>query len=65
MLNAIITRSPNHANAHFTLGSLYERQGKTSEALREFEKVRELDPKNDEAIRKVQGFVPPPPPAQE
>lgn len=57
ILSAIITRNPNYANAHFTLGSLYERQGKTSEAIREFEKVRELNPKNSEIEQKLEGLV--------
>lgn len=61
ILAAIISRNADHANAHFTLGTLYERQGKTGEALREFEKVRELNPNNEEVRRKLEGLIAPPP----
>ncbi|MDO8505845.1 MAG: tetratricopeptide repeat protein [bacterium] len=59
ILLAIIARNSDYSNAHFTLGSLYERQGKSNEALKEFEKVRELNPQNEEIRKKVEGLTAP------
>ncbi len=61
LLTQIIAQNADHANAHFTLGLLYERQGKTAEALSEFRKVQELNPGNVEVEKKIQGLVGVPP----
>ncbi|MBI4135720.1 tetratricopeptide repeat protein [Candidatus Uhrbacteria bacterium] len=54
LLTQIVAQNSDHANALFTLGLLYERQGKVGEALRQFRKVQELNPGNEEVLKKIQ-----------
>lgn len=55
ILNALIARNPDYANARFILGTLYEKQGKAADALREFRKVEELNPDNADVKAKIKG----------
>ncbi|HTL39675.1 MAG TPA: tetratricopeptide repeat protein [Methylomirabilota bacterium] len=38
----VIALSPNHANAHYSLGLIYQQKGDTAGALTEFEKAEEI-----------------------
>ena len=44
---------PQHSNAHYGLGVVYQSQGMISEALKEFETVAEFNPGNEEVERKI------------
>lgn len=54
LLTQIIAQNSDHANARFSLGLLYERQGKIGEALGQFRKVQELNPENEGVLKKIQ-----------
>lgn len=56
ILKQILALNPDHANALFTLGSLYERQGKIGDAIKQFEHVLELDSDNDVVKRKMEAL---------
>ncbi len=52
-----VEQSPNYSNALYSLGLLYEDRGERSEAVAYFQKVRELNPDNDDVRRKIQQLV--------
>ncbi|MBI2552795.1 tetratricopeptide repeat protein [Candidatus Uhrbacteria bacterium] len=54
ILNALLARNPDYANARFIRGTLYEKQGKSAEAVADFRKVEELNPGNAEVKAKIQ-----------
>ena len=56
ILNALLARNPDYANARFIRGTLYEKQGKIAEALADFRKVEELNPDNAEVKAKIRGL---------
>ncbi|MCD6500642.1 tetratricopeptide repeat protein [bacterium] len=45
---------PSHSNSHYSLGLTYEKKGEKEKALREFEKVLELNPGNEDVMRKIE-----------
>ena len=45
--------APDHSNARYSLGVAYVAQGKNSLALEEFKKVLELNPGNEDVIKKI------------
>jgi len=56
MLGEVIKLSPNYSNARYFLGLIHDRNGKTKEALAEFEKIAELNPDNAEVARIVEAL---------
>ena len=50
---------PDYSNALYSLGLLYERMGKSQEALSYFRKVQELNPNNPDIGRKVHQLLAP------
>lgn len=56
---AAVAQNPNHANALFSLGLLYERQGKDTEALGYYRRVQRLDPDNSDVRRKIESLFAP------
>jgi DnaJ-domain-containing protein 1 len=53
MLNKVIERDNDYAQAIYYRGELYKRQGDTDAAIKDFRKVMSLDPKNIDAQREV------------
>jgi cytochrome c-type biogenesis protein CcmH/NrfG len=53
MLDNVIERDNDYAQAIYYRGELYKRQGDTDAALKDFRKVMSLDPKNIDAQREV------------
>jgi DNA-binding winged helix-turn-helix (wHTH) protein/tetratricopeptide (TPR) repeat protein len=49
MLQKQLERRPGSASAHVLLGSVYEQQGRNTEALAEFQKARQLSPQEPSA----------------
>jgi len=49
----VIILTPNHSNAHYSLGVAYAVQGKKILAIEEFEKVLELNPNNQDVQKKI------------
>jgi tetratricopeptide (TPR) repeat protein len=45
-----IKLDPSEPDAHYQLGRLYQAEGKTADAKRELDKVRELHEKKDEGL---------------
>ena len=45
---AVVTLVPTHANAHYSLGLLYQQRGDNDKALEEFEKTREITGPNED-----------------
>ncbi len=45
VLNAALRANPNDASAHFLLGSLYMAGGRTTDALNEWQRARQLNPR--------------------
>ncbi len=54
-----IQQNPNHANALYSLGLLYERQGKRSEAMDYFRRVQRLNPQNEDVRKKIDSLQAP------
>ncbi|MBU1179332.1 tetratricopeptide repeat protein [Patescibacteria group bacterium] len=52
-----IQLNPNYADALWSLGVLYERQGKTSNALQLYRAVETLNPGNQEVKKKIQRLI--------
>jgi len=48
-----VEKQPNHSNALFGLGMLYEKLGKKSKALDYYTEVRRLNPENQEILSKI------------
>ncbi|PIR66778.1 MAG: hypothetical protein COU51_02070, partial [Parcubacteria group bacterium CG10_big_fil_rev_8_21_14_0_10_36_14] len=51
------TLNENYADALWSLGVLYERQGKTSQALQLYRKVETLNPGNENVKQKIQRLI--------
>lgn len=49
--------TPNHSNTLYSLGLLYERKGDKSKAVSYYQKVRELNPANDDVKKKIQSLL--------
>ena len=49
-----LTIFPNHSNSLYSLGLALERKGEKTNALEVFEKVLELNPGNEDVIRKIE-----------
>ena len=49
MLQQIATEYPYDSATHVTLGRLFEKAGKTKEAIRQYQATLETDPANAEA----------------
>lgn len=47
---------PNHSNAHYGLGLVYENMGMEKLALAEFKKVFDLNPERDDIMEKIRKF---------
>ncbi len=62
----LVKIQPKHANAHFALGLLYEKQGQREKALAEYEKTREITGPNVDLERRINSLKdnlkPPPEP---
>lgn len=54
---AIVQRQPQHSNALYSLGLLYEGQGDKNAALQYYMKVRDLNPSNKEVVNKISSLV--------
>jgi tetratricopeptide (TPR) repeat protein len=48
-----LERDPDFKKVHLELGLLYKKTGRHEEALREFQRVKELDPRDPEALYQV------------
>ena len=57
LLEAAIAREPNRADHHLYLGSAYAALGRTSEAIRRFERAIELDPGREDAYRNLAALL--------
>lgn len=53
MLKTVIEINPNHAEAHFGLGSIYFRQNMFDDAVKEFTKVTRIKPEYVEAYQRL------------
>ncbi len=51
--------NPNHANALFSLGLVYERLDRPGDALRYYRKVQQLNPQNQDVRRKIESLQAP------
>lgn len=47
---------PNHSNTLYSLGLLHEREGETTEARQYFSRVKDLNPENEDIIKKIQSL---------
>lgn len=54
ILNVIISISPNISDAHYILGLIYNDQERYGDALMEFDTVLELNPGNDDVMKKIE-----------
>jgi Tfp pilus assembly protein PilF len=52
-LKMSVERDPDFKKAHLELGLIYKKSGRRDQALQEFERVKELDPKDHEALYQV------------
>jgi len=70
-----VSLNENYSNARYFLGLVYDREGKKSEAISQFEKVANLNPDNEE-VKKIldnlkagkpalEGITPAQPPIEE
>lgn len=55
---ATLQLNPNYSNSLFSLGLLYERQGKRSEALDYYRRVQRLNPQDEQIKKKIDSFAP-------
>lgn len=53
MLKKVVTISPDHAEAHFGMGSIYFRQNMFDDAVKEFTKVTRIKPEYVEAYQRL------------
>lgn len=53
MLKKVVTVNPNHAEAHFGMGSIYFRQNMFDDAIKEFTKVTRIKPEYVEAYQRL------------
>ena len=53
LLRQTLDLEPNFRTAHYSLACVYRRQGNYAAALREFEKLRELEPDSDLALGSI------------
>jgi tetratricopeptide (TPR) repeat protein len=54
LMEAGIALTPDDAEAHDTLGEAYARAGKRAQAIASYQKSLQLDPKNTNAVRKLE-----------
>ncbi len=54
---ALVDREPRYANALYSLGLLAEAKGDKMEALRYYYKVKDLNPSNQEVLKKIKGLL--------
>ncbi len=53
----VVNQNPQHQNALYSLGLVYERLNNTSKALSYYQKVRELVPQNEDVRKKIQSLL--------
>ncbi|MEK7084126.1 MAG: tetratricopeptide repeat protein [Patescibacteria group bacterium] len=53
----VLEINPNYSNALYSLGLLYERKGDRNTAIGYFQKVRSIDPGNEDVKRKIQQLL--------
>lgn len=53
MLRKVIELNPDHAEAHFGMGSIYFRQNMFDDAVKEFTKVTRIKPEYVEAYQRL------------
>lgn len=54
--NVALSLSPNHSNSLYSLGIAYDAKGDAKQALKYYEKVLELNPGNEEVIKKIKNL---------
>ena len=53
---AVVILVPTHANAHYSLGLLYQQKGENDKALASFEKTREITGPNEDLDKLIQSL---------
>ena len=62
IFKTVISLAPNHANAHYSLGLIYQQRGDIANALAEFEKAEEIAGPNVELEKLINQLKTPPTP---